>query len=201
MKKALLVVDLQNDFLPGGALPVREGDQIIPLIDVLLTHSFDLVVASRDFHPKDHLSFASQHSKLPGDIIKLHGHDQILWPDHCVQGTAGADLAKNWDVDKIIYKGTNREYDSYSAFFDNERVQSTGLHDYLKTNGVTDLYIAGLATDYCVKFSALDALKLGYRVFIIQDACRGVNLKENDVQNALDEMEQAGAKLITSESC
>lgn len=199
-KKALIVVDVQNDFLPNGALHVPGGDEILPIIDALVKLPFDCVVASRDYHPANHLSFASQHpQKVPGDRIILHGLNQILWPDHCVQGTHGSEFAKGWDssrVDHIVLKGTNREYDSYSTFFDNEHIQSTGLDEYLKKNGITDVYLAGLATDYCVKYSALDAFNLGYNVFVIQDACRGVNLEPNDVALALDDLRSVGVKLI-----
>lgn len=200
--KALLVVDLQNDFLPGGALAVKEGDVIIPVIDKLLHLPFDLKIASKDWHPKDHGSFAPMHNKEPGEHILLDGIDQILWPVHCVQGTRGAEFGPNWDdrqIQKIIYKGTDKNIDSYSTFYDNEHLKATGLHEYLKEHRICDIYVSGLATDYCVKYSVLDALKLGLNVFVIEDACRGVNLNPEDSQKALEEMRSAGAHIINSQ--
>lgn len=197
--KALLLVDLQNDFMPGGALAVHQGDEIIPLVNEMIHYPFDLIVASKDWHPPNHGSFASNHGKKPGEHIKLAGMDQILWPDHCVQGTLGSEFAHGWDttaIDKIIYKGTQSLIDSYSTFFDNEHLKSTGLSEYLLAHGVQDLYIAGLTTEYCVKYSVLDGLQLGFRVFVIVDACRGVNLKHNDAHNAFLTMFQAGATLL-----
>ena len=164
--KALIVVDLQNDFLLGGALAVKDGNAIIPIIERLLHVPFDLKVASKDWHPHDHGSFAPIHGKNPGEHVILQGIDQILWPVHCVQGTHGADFGPNWDnrqIQKIIYKGTDKNIDSYSTFFDNEHLKATGLHEYLKERGIKDLYLAGLTTDYCIKFSVLDAIGLGDR--------------------------------------
>lgn len=201
--KALLVVDVQNDFLPGGALPVKEGDQIIPFINRLLEFDFPVVVASQDWHPENHGSFAPMHGKAPGDHVDLCGLDQILWPVHCVQNNYGAKFPSNLNsskIQKVFFKGSNRDVDSYSAFFDNGHLRATGLNNYLKDKSVRDLYIAGLATDYCVKFTTLDALKLGFRVFVISDACRAVNLKEGDGAAAFNEMERAGAKIITMDS-
>ncbi len=204
MKKALLLIDVQNDFMPGGNLAVPEGDQIIPIISQLIEAPFFLKVATQDYHPANHLSFASQHSgKKPGECVELHGLQQILWPDHCVEGSKGAALshAIDWSsVDAIFTKGTKRELDSYSAFFDNNHIHETGLDKFLKDKAVTDLYVAGLATDYCVKYSVLDALNLGYRVFVITDACRAVCLDQDDEKLALEEMKKAGATLITSRS-
>lgn len=201
-KNALLIVDVQNDFLPSGKLPVAKGDEVVPVIDKLVRHPFDLIVASKDYHPKNHLSFASQHpGKKVGEFISLKGVSQILWPEHCVQGTLGSEFAPGWDVtaiDYVVLKGTDPDCDSYSAFFDNQRLKATDLDAYLKKEGVDTLYIAGLATDYCVKYSVLDALELGYSVFVIQDACRGVALKPDDVSAAWSQMESAGAKLISS---
>lgn len=204
MKKALIIVDVQNDFLPKGALHVPEGDQVIPVINNLMQASFDKIIASRDYHPKDHSSFVSQYpQKKLGDEIKLHGSSQILWPTHCVQGTFGSEFAKELDqskIDHVVLKGTNKDYDSYSTFFDNQHIQSTGLDDYLKKEGINSIYLAGLATDYCVQFSALDALKLGYDVYVIRDGCRGVELHSGDVQKAFARMEKAGAKIIESKT-
>lgn len=202
MKKALLVVDVQNDFLPGGALGVDEGDQVVPLVNQLIHQPFDLMVASLDWHPKNHGSFADTHGKQVGDQITLQGMDQILWPIHCVQDTPGAAFSNDLDYEhfhRVFQKGTDKEVDSYSAFFDNGHLKATGMGEYLKENGVTDLYVAGLATDYCVKFSVLDALHLGFRVFVIRDACRPVNLSPDDEEKALAEMKEAGAMVTTTE--
>jgi nicotinamidase/pyrazinamidase len=199
--KALVLVDLQNDFMPGGALPVKEGDQIIPIITQLLKIKFDHIIASKDWHPKDHGSFAFTHRKEPGEIIDLFGLEQILWPTHCVQGTHGAEFYPGWDkskVEKIFYKGTDKNIDSYSTFFDNGHRKSTGLDDYLRQNKVKDVYLAGLATDYCVKYSVLDALKLGFNVYVIKDACKAINLHDDDEAQAFHEMEKSGARLILS---
>lgn len=201
MKKALLVVDLQKDFLPGGSLAVKQGNEIIPLINALIKLPFDLIVATKDWHPADHGSFADNHQKRPGEHVKLAGLDQILWPRHCVQGSSGADFADGWDthqVNKVIYKGTDREIDSYSTFFDNNHLKSTGLEAYLREQGIQEVYIAGLATDYCVKYSVLDALQLGFQVYVILDACRGVNLEPSDSQEALKVMSRAGATLVSA---
>ena len=197
--KALLLVDLQNDFLPGGVLAVEHGHEIIPIVNELVKYPFDLIVATKDWHPADHRSFASNHGKKAGEHVHLAGKDQVLWPDHCVQQTPGSDFAPGWDrsnIDKVIYKGTDAAIDSYSTFFDNSHLRSTGLEDYLREKGVKDLYIAGLATDYCVKYSVLDAIQLGFNAHVILDACRGVNLHSHDSEKALQLMKKAGATLI-----
>jgi nicotinamidase/pyrazinamidase len=199
-KSALIVVDLQNDFLPGGPLAVKEGDTIIPMINDLVHHQFDVKVATKDWHPKDHGSFASSHNKKPGEIILLEGIEQILWPEHCIQGTKGSEFATGWDtnqIERIFYKGIDKTSDSYSTFFDNGHRRTTGLADYLKSKKISDIYIAGLATDYCVKYSVLDARRLGFNTYVITDACRGVNLKSDDSKQAFEEMHQAGAHLIS----
>jgi nicotinamidase/pyrazinamidase len=197
--KALILVDIQNDFLPGGALAVPGGDEIIPIVNQLQNH-FDLIVATQDWHPADHGSFAANHAgKSPGDRIDLDGHPQILWPVHCVQGTPGADFAPALRRDRwsrVFPKGTDVTVDSYSGFFDNGHRHPTGLGAYLRDQGVTDVYVAGLATDYCVKFTALDAVKLGFRTRLIDDACRGVNLRPGDVRHAVDEMRAAGVGIV-----
>ena len=199
--KALILVDIQNDFVPGGALPVPDGDQIVPLVNQL-QKSFDLVVATQDWHPADHGSFAANHpGRKPGELIDLHGLPQILWPVHCVQGTRGAEFVPGlqrdrWD--RVFIKGTDPNIDSYSGLFDNGHRHATGLGDYLRTKGATDIYVAGLATDYCVKFTVLDALNLGFETHLIVDACRGVNLQPGDVERAVEEMKTAGADIITS---
>lgn len=200
MAQALLVVDLQNDFFPGGALAVKEADEVIPLINEIIHEPFDVVVASKDWHPADHGSFASTHGKKPGEHIQLAGLDQILWPDHCIQGTWGAEFVHGWDttaLDKIIYKGTDSCIDSYSVFFDNGHRRTTGLEEYFKEKGIKDVFIAGVATDYCVKYSVLDALQLNFRPYIILEACRGVNLNPQDSKEALQAMQRAGATIIS----
>ena len=198
--KTLILVDLQNDFCPGGALAVKEGDAIIPLINRLQPH-FDLVVATQDWHPADHESFASQHGKTPGELIDLHGLPQVLWPDHCVQGTPGAKFHPALDkgpIARVIQKGTDRTIDSYSGFYDNGHRKATGLGDYLKERGATEVYVVGIATDYCVKFTALDARQLDFETILIEDACRGVELKPGDVAGAIAELRAAGVRVVNS---
>jgi nicotinamidase/pyrazinamidase len=201
--RALVMVDLQNDFCPGGALPVAEGDKVIPIANRLQGH-FALIVATQDWHPADHGSFAASHpGRKPGEVIDLHGLPQVLWPVHCVQESAGADFHKGLDmsrVERVFRKGTDPAIDSYSGFFDNGRRKSTGLGDFLKSRGVTDLYVCGLATDYCVKFTALDAVQLGFRTWVVEDGCRGVNLKPGDAERALAEMKAEGIRLTRSQS-
>ena len=199
--KVLIVVDVQNDFCPGGALAVRDGDHVVPVINDLLPR-FDLVVATQDWHPAEHKSFASNHEgKQPGQIIDLDGLTQVLWPDHCVQNTPGADFVdalNTQGLQRIFQKGTDLEVDSYSGFFDNGHRHSTGLGEYLTERGVSGVYVVGLATDYCVKFTALDAQNLGFKTFVIEDACRGVELHEGDVRRALDDMRAAGVTILSS---
>lgn len=199
--KALILIDLQNDFCPGGALAVPEGDRVIEVANRLQKH-FPLVVATQDWHPADHGSFAVNHpDKTPGDIIDLHGLQQILWPAHCVQGSAGAELVDALDkraITRIFHKGTDPTIDSYSAFYDNGHRKATGLTEYLREQGVEEVYVMGLATDYCVKFSALDAIRDGFHTYLIEDGCRGVELSPGDVESALDEMRRAGVVLLES---
>ncbi len=200
-KNALLLVDLQNDFCQGGNLAVPDGDAVITVANELQPH-FDLVVATKDWHPREHMSFASNHpNRKVGDVIKVHGINQVLWPDHCVQNTPGAEFHPKLDttrIQHIFHKGTDRFIDSYSAFFDNEHLRATGLSDYLYEEGVTDIYIMGLATDYCVKYSCLDAMQFNFTIHIIEDGCRGVELKAGDVANAMREILNAGVKLTES---
>ncbi|MEA2734930.1 MAG: nicotinamidase/pyrazinamidase [Humisphaera sp.] len=200
---ALILVDLQNDFVPGGALAVRGGDAVVPIAN-RVQRAFDLIVASKDWHPRDHGSFAANHpGREVGDVIDLHGLPQILWPVHCVQETRGADFVPGLDtsrIDRVFLKGTDKEIDSYSAFFDNGHRKSTGMAEYLRERGVRDVYVCGLASDYCVKFTALDAQQLGFQVHLIEDASRGVNLKPNDSANALEEICRAGGQVIRSET-
>jgi nicotinamidase/pyrazinamidase len=199
--KAFLIVDLQNDFMPDGALAVPHADEIIPIINKLIP-KFSLVVASQDWHPINHVSFVRQHpKKMVGDIIKVQGQDQVLWPMHCVRTTRGAELTPSLHKEAIaccFYKGTDRWIDGYSAFFDNAHLKSTGLEDYLKSRGVVEIFIAGLATDYCVLYSTLDAIKLGFSVSVIADACRAINLHAQDEERAYERMKKAGAKIIQS---
>jgi len=201
LKKALILVDLQNDFCPGGSLAVSEGDQVIPIAN-RLQKEFELVVATKDWHPPYHVSFASTHpGHRVGDFILIDGFKQELWPDHCVQGHPGAEFHPQLDTDqihKIVHKGVDLKIDSYSAFFDNEHLRSTGLGEYLREKGVEEVYIMGLATDYCVKFSCRDAIKLGFKVYVIEDGCRGVELKPGDIQAAFKEMQDEGVVLVKS---
>lgn len=195
---ALIITDVQNDFCLGGALAVPEGDQVVPLIN-RLQPQFDLVVATQDWHPANHGSFAANHpGRKPGDRIQLAGLEQILWPVHCVQGTPGADFHPNLDrswIADIFRKGTDRDVDSYSAFFDNGHRKATGLGDWLAARGVAAVFICGLTTDYCVKFTAMDAVGLGFATTVIRDACRGVNLQPGDVDRALAEMQAKGVRI------
>ena len=193
------MVDLQNDFVPGGALSVPNGDQVIPIANKL-QRDYSLVVATQDWHPPNHDSFAVNHEgKKPGDRILLDGIEQILWPLHCVQETPGADFVPALDrsrIDRVFQKGTDPRIDSYSALFDNAHRRSTGLAEYLQEQSVTDVYLLGLALDYCVKFSAPDARQLGFNTYVILDACRGIALQPDDLEKALEEMRRAGAKIV-----
>ena len=199
--KALIVVDIQNDFLPGGALGVPGGDEVVPVANALMAR-LPLVVATQDWHPADHGSFASQHAgRKVGEVIRLNGLEQVLWPDHCVQGTRGAELAPGLDVERIdhvVRKGTDAGIDSYSTFFDNGHRKATGLGDYLRARGVDEVVLCGLATDYCVRFSALDAVAMGLRTNVVLDGCRGVERAAGDVRRALDEMKAAGVNVIAA---
>lgn len=199
--KALLIVDVQNDFLPGGALAVPQGDAIIPVINNIQQH-FKLIVATRDWHPANHGSFASNHdNRQVGEVIRLHGQEQVLWPDHCVQGSPGAEISPLLNqglINNVIFKGSDPDIDSYSAFYDNGHLKETGLHAYLKRNGITSLFVCGLAADYCVYYTVKDALLLGYEANLLTDATRGVNLQPEDTEKAFKDMERRGARLMTS---
>lgn len=182
MKKALILIDLQHDFCEEGSLAVKGGLEVVQLANQLQA-KFDLVIATQDWHPGNHVSF------------------EELWPIHCVQDSHGAKLHSALDqtkIEKFFYKGTDKHIDSYSAFFDNAHLRETGLADYLKQKQVTDLYIAGLATDYCVKYSCLDAIELGFKVFLIRDACRAVELNAGDEEKAVEEMREAGVVIMES---
>lgn len=192
---ALILVDIQNDFLPGGALAVPDGDAVILAANQLMRNA-DIIVATQDWHPPDHGSFAANH---PGsalfEIIDLHGLSQTLWPVHCVEDSDGAAFAETLEVariENVFRKGTRSEIDSYSGFHDNGRRHSTGMADWLRGRGVTHITLCGLATDYCVKFTALDALDEGFITTLALDACRGVNLQPGDVEQAIQEMKQRG---------
>ena len=198
---ALILVDLQNDFTPSGALPVPEGDSIVLLINQL-QQKFDLVVATQDWHPADHQSFAIQHEgKQPGELIDLHGIPQVLWPIHCVQETEGAQFISSLDqskVKRVFRKGQNPRIDSYSGFFDNDHQSSTGMGEYLREQGVDEVFVVGLATHYCVSFTAADAVELGFRTIVISDATRGVNLQKGDVDRALVALQEQGVRILLS---
>jgi nicotinamidase/pyrazinamidase len=203
MKRALILVDLQHDFLPTGALPVPHGDQVISVANQLLNRkdeSFDLVVATQDWHPADHESFASKHpGSNVGSLIDLHGVSQVLWPDHCVQNTYGAQFASGLLIgrmDHVVRKGQRKDVDSYSGFFDNARRGDTGLQSLLKNHGITHLTVMGLATDYCVKFTVLDARSLGFDVDVVRDGCRAVNMQVHDDDRAFDAMKAVGARIL-----
>lgn len=199
--KALVLVDIQNDFCPGGALAVPDGDAVVEVANAL-ARRFDLVVATRDYHPKEHASFAVNHpGKHVYEQIELDGLPQVLWPSHCVQGTPGSELHPGLDVGRItrvFTKGTDVRIDSYSGFFDNGHRKATGLGDYLKQARVAELVVLGLATDYCVKWTALDARQLGFAVAVAEDGCRGVGLGADDIARAFEEMRAAGVRIVRS---
>ena len=199
--RALLLIDIQNDFLPGGRLAVADGDAIIPLVNDLQAR-FDLVVATQDWHPLGHQSFVSSHAgRAPFEQIDLHGLPQVLWPDHCTQASPGAELAPALNTERIeviFRKGTNVEIDSYSAFFDNGHRKSTGLAKYLRGRGVTVVYVAGLAGDYCVYYSALDALAAGFETHVIVDATRAIS--DDGFRAAQADLQAKGAHLVESQA-
>ena len=197
--KALIVVDMQNDFIKGGNLPIDDGEKIIPFINTLINKykkNSDLVIATRDLHPQNHISFASTHNKQPFDIIDVSYGKQQLWPDHCVQGTNGAKFVSNLNIkniNKIIDKGTNQYIDSYSGFCDNDGKSQTQLDEYLHANNVTEVEIVGLALDYCVAYTAIDAAKLGYNVSINLQGCKPIN---KDTSELFNKFEKLNIKLL-----
>lgn len=199
--KTLIIVDPQNDFMPGGSLAVPNGNEIIPIINKL-QGKFDLVIASQDWHPTGHASFASSYKgKKEFETIELNGIEQVMWPEHCVQDTKGAEFHRNLKVAKIeaiFRKGTHAEIDSYSAFYDNQHLKSTGLAGYLKEKKAEDLYFCGLAAEICVHFTAKDAIKEGFNATIIEDATRALNAK--DFEKAKTELVELGGKIITSDA-
>ena len=198
---ALLVVDVQNDFMPYGALPVAEGDAVVPVANALMRR-FELVVATQDWHPADHGSFAMNHPGAePGQVIQLGGVPQVLWPPHCVQGEPGAGFHSALDVgpiDYVVRKGIHREIDSYSGFYENDRTTPTGLESLLRSLGVERVTVLGLATDYCVKYTALDGAEHGFDVTVVADGYRAVELEPGDGERALDEMAAAGCRVVQS---
>ena len=197
MTHALIVIDVQNDFCPGGALAVSDGDAIVPGINALMPE-FDAIVLTQDWHPAGHSSFASQHEgKAPLDLVEMPYGPQVLWPDHCVQGSAGAGFHPDLKTDRadlIVRKGFNPLIDSYSAFFENDHTTPTGLEGYLRTRGIGSLTMVGLATDFCVNYSAVDAARLGFRVTVIQDLCRAID-HDGSLATARAGMQDAGVKL------
>ena len=199
-KSVLIVVDVQNCFVPGGSLAVKDGDQIVPLIN-RIAKGFKNVVLTQDWHTADHVSFASQHGgKKPFESIKLPYGDQILWPDHCVQGTEGAQLVKGLDIPHaqlIIRKGFHKDVDSYSAFTEADGKTSTGLGGYLKQRGIVRIFVVGLATDFCVAWTAMDARKQGFETYVIEDACRGIDT-QGSLAKSWTSMKAAGVKRIQS---
>jgi len=198
MKSALVIVDVQNDFCPGGALAVPDGDAVVAVINGLMDRA-DSVVATQDWHPANHGSFASHHpGKHAYETIQLGGLPQVLWPDHCVQGTAGAELRADLAVERIarvFRKGMDPLVDSYSGFFDNARRRSTGLGDWLREKRVEAVLVVGLATDYCVQYTALDAFSLGFSTTVFQPACRGIDVPAGEVAAAFERMRLAGVRI------
>jgi len=203
--KALILVDIQNDFTPAtnskpsGALAVPDGNAVIAVANRLMPE-YDLVVATQDYHPAEHKSFASAHaSHGVGEVIDLNGLDQMLWPDHCVQGTSGAGLCDDLNrdgINEIVVKGTDPEIDSYSGFHDNGYKKSTGLADLLRDHDVDAVDVMGLATDYCVKFTALDAIKEGFETRLIAEGCRGVDITKGDSKRAIDDLREKGIEVL-----
>ena len=201
-RRVLIVVDVQNDFCPGGALQIKDGDSIIPLINRIMER-FDLVVATQDWHPQDQVSFASNNfGKNIYDQIDISGIAQTLWPDHCIQGTKGAEFHDDLDLSKfslILRKGMNPLVDSYSAFIENDRNTETGLAGYLKALKVREIFICGLATDYCVYYSAMDSLRYRFRCNVIIDATRGLDLPDRSIDAVVSEMKDKGISVISSD--
>lgn len=198
MANALIIIDVQNDFCTNGALAVPEGEDVVPLINAM-AEQFDAVVLTQDWHPSGHSSFASSHTgHSPYDMIDMPYGPQVLWPDHCVQGSTGAEFHPDLrtDGDLIIRKGFRSEIDSYSAFFENDHTTPTGLDGYLRSRCIDDVKLVGLATDFCVHYSAVDAAKLGFKVEVILSACRGIDL-DGSMQAAMEQMKSAGVTLTS----
>ncbi len=200
-KNVLIIIDVQNDFCPGGALAVPEGDKIIPIINKIIGRFFK-VVATQDWHPSNHISFASTHRKNVGDVVQVDSLTQILWPDHCIQGSFGAKLHSNLnqkDIDLILRKGTNTNIDSYSAFLENDKKTETGLHYWLSGLGIKKVYICGLALDYCVYYSACDSVKYEFETYVILDATKGANQPQGSIEKAIQHMKSLGIKFVNHE--
>ncbi len=200
IKDALIVVDVQNDFCPGGRLAVQKGDEVVPLVNALAKR-FESVVLTQDWHPPGHQSFATSHpGSKPFDTVRLAYGQQILWPDHCVQGSEGAALHKDLSVPHaqlVLRKGHHREVDSYSAFLEADRKSRTGLEGYLDERGIKRVFVCGLATDFCVAWTALDADKLGFAALVVEDACRAIDM-QGSLAAAWEKMKRAGVKRIQS---
>ena len=198
---ALLVVDVQNDFCPGGALAVPEGDAVVPAINRILGR-FRVVVATQDWHPRGHISFASRHpGKNPFEVIEIQGTEQVLWPDHCLEGTQGADFHPGLNTTAlrfVLRKGTNPDVDSYSAFLENDRKTATGLTGLLRELGVKRVFLSGLATDVCVRATALDGRRARFQVVVLEDACRPVDVPAGSLAKALEEMQDQGVRIIAT---
>ena len=198
--EALLIIDVQNDFCPGGALEVPNGNQIIPTINKL-SKKFDIVIQTQDWHPDSHSSFASSHQdKETFETIEMPYGQQVLWPDHCIQGSHGADFHSHLETSRsqlIIRKGFRKNIDSYSAFYENDETTTTGLSGYLRERGIETLYAVGLATDFCVKWSVIDGIKEGFNIFVVEDAVKGIDI-EGSVDQAWNEMLDEGAQKISS---
>ncbi len=201
-KKALIIIDIQNDFCPGGALAVPGGDEIVPAVNELSSlHKFDKVIATQDWHPPGHISFASGKDKEPFSEVKIDGVTQTLWPDHCVQESEGADFHPDLDlkpVDLILRKGSDPNIDSYSAFLENDKKTETGLHHYLKGMDIEEIFVCGLALDVCVYFSSLDGIKYNFKVNLIRDVSRGIDQPQGSVDEVLGNMEEKGVVITDS---
>lgn len=197
--KALLIIDIQNDFLPKGSLAVEKGDEIIPTVN-RIQNKFDLIIATQDWHPENHKSFASNHpNKNVFDVINLNGLEQVLWPNHCIQGTFGAEFSSELNtknISAIIRKGMNSEIDSYSGFFDNGKQNNTGLLGLLNDKKVSDVYVCGLAADYCVYYTAKDAVENGFKTYYIEDATKAI--AQENYQNCKEELRSLGVVFVNS---
>ncbi|TXF91666.1 bifunctional nicotinamidase/pyrazinamidase [Neolewinella aurantiaca] len=195
---ALILVDLQVDFMPTGMLPVAKADTIIPVANALM-QDYRTIIATQDWHPGNHGSFAANHPwRKPGQVIELHGLQQVLWPIHCVQNSWGAEFVEGLDTDritKVFQKGTDPEIDSYSGFYDNGHRKSTGMAEWLREHGIDEVHVLGVATDYCVKFTVLDAISEGFSTTLLKNATYGVDLMPGDVDRAIEEMKEAGARI------
>jgi nicotinamidase/pyrazinamidase len=200
-KNALLVVDVQNDFCPGGALAIHEGDKVIPVINQIQP-IFDTIIATRDWHPSNHVSFAVNHpGKNVYDVMDINGISQVLWPLHCVSGSMGAAFHPDLEMERvklILHKGLNPAIDSYSVFLENDKITPTGMDGFLRSLAITRIFLCGLATDYCVLYSALDAISFGFETFVVIDACCGVDVPERNIEKAIRLMKSSGVKIMSS---